>query len=344
MNLLTPGLVQSNEDKPKLKSSAPALQTGFAQFLPPQYLTAQQQYFAFNSAFFNAPFGQYGYTTGHQYLPHLVATLPAPVPATIPTITNIVPSIEEKVTTTNAPTTKRPNNKNREPTTRKPQGLLQVKPPKLQLKTEETFEQVGDFKSDLALLKAVEKINPEYVIEDIVSVPGQHVFSTETTEILKAKERQTLLGTALKQKQILAFRKLLAQKQSQPVKKAVGQKQFSSKAVKPATSSVKVESTGKTSTTGNIPEIPFGTYFLPYFSQNQAQQRNSGKKTAALILEPHSKAIVGNGGTAISTPISKAFLKRGVPTNVYFNPESVAIAGVGGKAHAQADLELDLIN
>lgn len=98
-----------------------------------------------------------------------------------------------------------------------------------------------------------------------------------------------------------------------------------------------MEATGRTSTNpANFPQIPFGTYFLPY------QQAVQGRKQAALILEPHSKAVVGNGGTAISTPISKAYLKKGVPTNVYFNPESVAIAGVGGKAHATADLELDL--
>lgn len=111
------------------------------------------------------------------------------------------------------------------------------------------------------------------------------------------------------------------------------------KLLKANTPTVKVEATGKTSSGKVVPEIPFGTYFLPYL----ANQRGS-TKTASLILEPHSRAVVGNGGTAISVPISRAVLKRGIPTNVYFNPESVAIAGVGGKAHAQADLILDLMN
>nr|XP_016925946.1 uncharacterized protein LOC108006878 isoform X4 [Drosophila suzukii] len=216
------------------------------------------------------------------------------------------------------PTTDQPTTAEITTTTGRPENLADdssseieiEKPEKLQaLPTEKTRTRThtGDLKSDLGLRSAVSKINPDYVIEEIVSVPGKLVISTS--------------GSPRSSKQQL-LKKIAPQK----LKKQV---------------TPKVEATGKTSTSNsNFPQIPFGNYFLPY--RPEQAQAIQGRKQAALILEPHSKAVVGNGGTAISTPISKAYLKRGVPTNVYFNPESVAIAGVGGKAHATADLELDL--
>lgn len=179
---------------------------------------------------------------------------------------------------------------------------------KLQAKT----QTAGDLKSDKQLRAAVSRINTDYVIEEIVAVPGKHVISTSSKQAVSKKPS----GAAKLHK---ASGKL---RQSAPVK---------------------VEATGRTSSSSkNFPQIPFGTYFLPY--RPEQAKALQGRKQAALVLEPHSKAVVGNGGTAISTPISRALLKKGVPTNVYFNPESVAIAGVGGKAHATADLELDLFN
>ncbi|XP_064544722.1 uncharacterized protein LOC135432823 [Drosophila montana] len=176
----------------------------------------------------------------------------------------------------------------------------------------------GDLKSDTRLRAAVSRINSDYVIEEIVAVPGKHVLSSssQVTGGARSAKQQLKKATAVK------LRKGSGKLRSPPVK---------------------VEATGRTSSSSsNFPQIPFGSYFLPY-SPIRAQAIQ-GRKQAALILEPHSKAVVGNGGTAISTPISRALLKKGVPTNVYFNPESVAIAGVGGKAHAAADLELDLFN
>ncbi|XP_060655073.1 uncharacterized protein LOC132790533 isoform X3 [Drosophila nasuta] len=185
---------------------------------------------------------------------------------------------------------------------------------KLQAKTQTTA--TNDLQSDERLRAAVSRINSNYVIEEIVAVPGKHVISSQIT------------GNSAQ----------LKKPKAKPAKLRKGSSS-SSKVRTP----VKVEATGRTSTnSNNFPQIPFGTFFLPY-SPTQAKAIQA-RKQAALILEPHSKAVVGNGGTAISTPISKALLKKGVPTNVYFNPESVAIAGVGGKAHAAADLELDLFN
>lgn len=64
-------------------------------------------------------------------------------------------------------------------------------------------------------------------------------------------------------------------------------------------------------------------------------------KGATLLLQPSAKAVSGNGGTSISAPVSRAILRKNSGTRVIFRPESVAIAGVGGTAHAQADLILD---
>ncbi|XP_026833276.1 uncharacterized protein LOC6544086 isoform X3 [Drosophila erecta] len=203
-------------------------------------------------------------------------------------------------------------------TTGRPESLAEdssselEKPEKLQVLPAEKTRTTGDLKSDVGLRSAVSKINPEYVIEEIVPVPGKLVISTSGSAPRSGKQQ---------------------------LKKATGPQKLRKQAA--GRVPLKVEATGRTSTSaGNFPQIPFGNYFLPY--RPEQAQAIQGRKQAALILEPHSKAVVGNGGTAISTPISKAYLKKGVPTNVYFNPESVAIAGVGGKAHATADLELDL--
>ncbi|XP_073841178.1 uncharacterized protein [Musca autumnalis] len=277
-----------------------------------QQIQPQVPYFVLNNGFYDSPLTRYAYTTNNQFVPQFLQN----------------PIIETKET---AIITK-PKAKNAEPTTKRPKVLLQAKPPKLQVKTntENNKAKKGDFLNDKPLLEAVKEINPQFVVEDIMVVPGRHVYSTVTMEF----------GGNNKKK---------------PVNKKPKTKAASTKK-----SQVKVEAISRTATSGNIPQIPFGTYFLPYFSQgqqqeeqlqlksqqrqkqNKSQPQKPALKTASLILEPHSKAIVGNGGTAISSPISRAVLKRGVPTNVYFNPESVAIAGVGGKAHAQADLELDL--
>ncbi|KAL7732280.1 hypothetical protein ACLKA6_018512 [Drosophila palustris] len=153
----------------------------------------------------------------------------------------------------------------------------------------DTIETLQKLQAKTQTSVAVGRINSNYVIEEIVAVPGQHVISS-----------------------------------SQRLKMSTAGKLRSSKIRTPPP--VKVEATGRTSSSSkNFPQIPFGTYFLPY--RPQQAKAIEARKQAALILEPHAKAVVGNGGTAISTPISRALLKKGVPTNVYFNPESVAIAG-----------------
>lgn len=61
---------------------------------------------------------------------------------------------------------------------------------------------------------------------------------------------------------------------------------------------------------------------------------------ATIILKPMAKAVAGVDGTAIATPISKAFLREGTDTDIFYEPEAVAIAGPGGIAHAQSYLDI----
>lgn len=73
------------------------------------------------------------------------------------------------------------------------------------------------------------------------------------------------------------------------------------------------------------------------------QQSEASSGGATLTLEPSSKAIAGNGGIAISSPVSRAILRKNMGTRILYRPESVAVAGVGGTAHAQSDLILDYV-
>ncbi|KAF7267454.1 hypothetical protein GWI33_019320 [Rhynchophorus ferrugineus] len=59
-----------------------------------------------------------------------------------------------------------------------------------------------------------------------------------------------------------------------------------------------------------------------------------------LILKPQSTAVAGVEGKAVSNPLSKAILRKGIDVDILFEPAAVAIAGPGGIAHAQSDLEI----
>uniref|UniRef100_A0A034VZQ3 DUF4774 domain-containing protein n=1 Tax=Bactrocera dorsalis TaxID=27457 RepID=A0A034VZQ3_BACDO len=231
-----------------------------------------------------------------------------------------------------------------------PQQLMPIVITDLKLidESHHTIVNTKDFKSDDRLLEAVKQINPEFMIEEIVSVPGRHTHTAVKLE-KKSKPVNLPLSSTTSPKLVsksfnftskATLANLGVSNSKQKYRQKLSKQTSESTELKTNDSIVKVEATGQTASSGIIPQIPFGSYFLPYL----ANDKRGVSKAAALILEPHAKAVVGNGGTAVSAPISKAFLKRGIPTNVYFNPESVAIAGVGGKAHAQADLELDLVD
>lgn len=75
-------------------------------------------------------------------------------------------------------------------------------------------------------------------------------------------------------------------------------------------------------------------YFVP----------NNPNGDTSLILEPSARAVAGNDGTAISAPLSRALIRPGTTTRILFRPDSVAIAGPGGRAHAHADLIIDYLS
>uniref|UniRef100_A0A182NIZ0 DUF4774 domain-containing protein n=1 Tax=Anopheles dirus TaxID=7168 RepID=A0A182NIZ0_9DIPT len=91
---------------------------------------------------------------------------------------------------------------------------------------------------------------------------------------------------------------------------------------------------------GRVPVAPTVSEYYPFYGLPMTDNREE----ASLILEPSSKAISGNGGTAISTPVSHAILKQGSRAKILFRPQSVAIVGANGRAHAQADLIVDYVN
>ncbi|KAF5273642.1 hypothetical protein FQR65_LT04642 [Abscondita terminalis] len=71
-------------------------------------------------------------------------------------------------------------------------------------------------------------------------------------------------------------------------------------------------------------------------------RNNDGEETetATMILKPVAKAVAGQEGTAIATPLSTALVRQGTNVDILYEPEAVAIAGPGGIAHAQSDLEI----
>lgn len=175
---------------------------------------------------------------------------------------------------------------------------------------------------DIKLIQAVQRPNSEFDVEkfSILSkqsaVPLTNLMSI--SKIVRASTRQ--VQDSIKSQKI-QFRNSLTNEDEE----------------KEEDDDVKVESVGMTSA-----DQPFPDY-SSYFPRLIYTQDGHGEETT-LILEPNSKAVSGNDGISISTPLSHALLRRGIPVRVLFKPESVAISGVGGTSHAQADLFLDFIN
>lgn len=64
------------------------------------------------------------------------------------------------------------------------------------------------------------------------------------------------------------------------------------------------------------------------------------KDQLTFVLKPSAKAIAGKRGTAIASPYSRAVLPEEGDVNIIYEPEAVAIAGPGGIAHAQSELDI----
>lgn len=76
----------------------------------------------------------------------------------------------------------------------------------------------------------------------------------------------------------------------------------------------------------------------PYTNINE--DGHESKDTATLILKPQALAVAGLKGTAMATPLARAIIEKGTDVDIYFEPHAVAIAGPGGIAHAQSELEI----
>lgn len=180
-------------------------------------------------------------------------------------------------------------------------------------------------KMDIKLVQAIQQPNSKFVIEKFFFVPGQQLGELSTAESIPVSS--VVRSNSQKINKALKSEKLKLQKQI--IEDDLNDDEEE-------TSTVKVESVGMTGADQPIPD------YSAFFPNSVFSQSGDGKE-ATLILEPDSRAISGNGGTSISTPVSRAILRRGTAVKVLFRPQSVAITGANGIAHAQADLLLDFI-
>jgi Domain of unknown function (DUF4774) len=179
---------------------------------------------------------------------------------------------------------------------------------------------------DIKLVQAIQQPNSKFIIKNfsLIPIPGQRVSDLSSADSVPVFSVVRL--NSQKVQQAVKSQKLKLQKQVLDEEENDDEE----------TSTVKVESIGMTAADQPIPD------YSGFFPQSVFSQSGSGDE-ATLILEPDSKAISGNGGTSISTPVSRAILRKGTAVKVLFRPQSVAITGAYGIAHAQADLLLDFI-
>lgn len=70
-------------------------------------------------------------------------------------------------------------------------------------------------------------------------------------------------------------------------------------------------------------------------------RRVNNQKPTKLMLRPVAKAVAGPRGIAVASPIAKAVLRRGQTVELDYDPDAVAIAGPGGRAHAHPEFLVD---
>lgn len=174
---------------------------------------------------------------------------------------------------------------------------------------------------DIKIVKAVQQPNSKFVIEKFFFVPGRRVAELSTSETIPVssfiRSNNNKVQQSLRSQKIKLQKQIMEEAEEEP-------------------STVKVESVGFSAADQPIPD------YSAFFPRSVYTQSGTGDE-ATLILEPNSRAISGNDGTSISTPISRAILRKGTAVKVLFRPQSVAITGANGVAHAQADLFLDFI-
>ncbi|CRK95817.1 CLUMA_CG009269, isoform A [Clunio marinus] len=173
-------------------------------------------------------------------------------------------------------------------------------------------------KTDIKLVKAIQQPNSKFLVEKIAYAP----------------DKRNVKFSAVEMKTFPKFAKSKTQQKSQKLQFL--RQEIDDDEDKEVVTE-KAEAMGMTSADLPIPD------YSAYFSRSIFTQPGNGEE-ATLILEPKAKAISGNDGTSISSPLSRALLRRGTSVKVLFQPQSVAITGANGIAHAQADLLLDFID
>lgn len=182
-------------------------------------------------------------------------------------------------------------------------------------------------KMDIKLVKAVQQPSSKFVIEKFIFIPGKRIAQLSTSNSVPTQS--SIVSTTVKTpaKNV----ELASKSQKLQIQKPIFEQ------LEPETATVKVESVGMSSADQLIPD------YSSFFPRSVFSQPGNGDE-ATLILEPNAKAVSGNDGTSISAPISRAILRRGTAVKVLFRPQSFAITGANGVAHAQADLILDFID
>ena len=179
-------------------------------------------------------------------------------------------------------------------------------------------------KMDIKLVQAIQQPDSRFVIQKFIFVPGQKLEGISTAESVPissiVRSNSQKIQKALKSEKVKLLNQIFDEDERDNEE----------------TATVKVESVGMSAADQPIPD------YSGFFPPSIHTQPGNGKE-ATLILEPDSKAISGNGGTSISAPISRAILQRNSAVKVLFRPQSVAITGAYGIAHAQADLILDFV-
>lgn len=182
---------------------------------------------------------------------------------------------------------------------------------------------------DIKLIEAIQQADKKFKIEEYFYVPRVNNGLTQEYSALPSMPLSDIIRPSTpKINSSIKSQKLELQKQAFDE---------SSQDDEEETATVKVESVGMSSA-----DQPFPDY-SPFFPKMTFSQDGVGEEST-LILEPHSKAVSGNNGISISSPLSRALLRRGTAVKLLFRPESVAISGAGGTSHAQADLILDFID
>ncbi|KAF2884195.1 hypothetical protein ILUMI_21977 [Ignelater luminosus] len=173
------------------------------------------------------------------------------------------------------------------------------------------------------------------------------VSNTETSEM----EDSTEYITKYTNDRVISTTETTKTARSKPIISAVVQEVNLEQLISPNKTSSALTNLNGTDNSDATKIIPYKSHPLFHYLKNKntltkdkiIQFRNdekNGGEIATLILKPVAKAVAGDDGKAMAMTLSRAILKQGTNVDVFYEPEAVAIAGPGGIAHAQTDLEV----